>query len=111
PYLVLEYVAGGSLADRLDGTPLPPRDAAELLRSLAEAVHYAHGQGVVHRDLKPANVLLTAARGPAASTLTAADALAAGSRLDGATPKVTDFGLAKRLDLSVGRTQSGAVVG
>jgi serine/threonine protein kinase len=58
PYLVLEYVAGGSLADRLDSTPLPPRDAAELLRSLADAVHYAHGQGIVHRDLKPANILL-----------------------------------------------------
>jgi serine/threonine protein kinase len=111
PYLVLEYVAGGSLADRLDGTPLPPRDAAGLLRSLADAVHYAHGQGVVHRDLKPANVLLTAGRGPEASALTPADAPAPCSRLDGAAPKVTDFGLAKRLDLSVGRTQSGAVVG
>jgi serine/threonine-protein kinase len=89
PYLALELVEGGSLDKRLRGGPLPARAAAALAQALARAVHYAHQKGVVHRDLKPANVLLTA---------------------DG-IPKVTDFGLAKRLDGEAGQTQSGAVVG
>ena len=90
PYVVLEYVDGGSLERRLTGAPQPARWAAELVETLAQAMHYAHGQGIVHRDLKPANVLLTA---------------------DG-TPKVTDFGLAKLLAGAAGvNTQSGAVLG
>jgi predicted Ser/Thr protein kinase len=89
PFLALEYVDGGSLADRLDGTPLPARAAAELVETLARAIHAAHERGVIHRDLKPANVLLTA---------------------DG-TPKVADFGLAKRLEGEAGQTRTGAVLG
>jgi serine/threonine-protein kinase len=89
PFLALEYVDGGSLADRLEGTPLPARAAAELVETLARAIHYAHERGVVHRDLKPANVLLTA----------------------GGTPKVADFGLAKRLEGEAGQTRTGAVLG
>jgi serine/threonine-protein kinase len=89
PYFTMEYVAGGSLAARLAAAPLAPREAAELLRTLAEAVQFAHGQGVVHRDLKPANVLLTA---------------------DG-TPKISDFGLAKRIEAGEGLTQTGAILG
>src|SRR5262249_27392424 len=58
PFLVLEYVEGGSLADRLRQGPLPARAAAELVRTLALAVQHAHAEGVLHRDLKPANVLL-----------------------------------------------------
>ena len=58
PYLVLEYVSGGSLADVLRGSPQPPAEAARLVATLADAIHYAHQQGVIHRDLKPANVLL-----------------------------------------------------
>jgi WD40 repeat protein len=89
PYFSLEYVEGGSLAQKLAGSPWPARRAAELVLTLARAVHAAHERGIIHRDLKPANVLLTA---------------------DG-TPKVTDFGLAKRLNASVDQTHSGAVLG
>ncbi len=89
PFLSLEYVEGGSLAQRLNGIPLPARQAAELVGVLARAVQHAHEQGVVHRDLKPANVLLTADD----------------------TPKVSDFGLAKQLDREAGHTQTGAILG
>jgi tetratricopeptide (TPR) repeat protein/tRNA A-37 threonylcarbamoyl transferase component Bud32 len=89
PFLSLEFCANGSLAARLDGTPWPAARAAELVETLARAVHAAHRAGVVHRDLKPANVLLTADD----------------------TPKLTDFGLAKRLDAERGQTRTGAVLG
>jgi eukaryotic-like serine/threonine-protein kinase len=59
PFLALEFVEGGSLAKRLAGRLLPPREAARLVQALAEAMHLAHSRNLVHRDLKPANVLLT----------------------------------------------------
>jgi predicted Ser/Thr protein kinase len=59
PYLALEYVDGPSLARKLAGTPLPARQAAELVETLARAMHAAHQQHIVHRDLKPANILLS----------------------------------------------------
>jgi eukaryotic-like serine/threonine-protein kinase len=89
PYFTMEFVEGGSLAQRLAAAPMPPAEAAVLVATLADAVQAAHDGGVVHRDLKPANVLLTA---------------------DG-TPKVTDFGLARRLDDGAGLTQTGAALG
>ncbi len=89
PYFSLEFVDGGSLADKLRGTPLPPAEAAHVVETLARAVHAAHQRGIVHRDLKPGNVLLTA---------------------DG-TPKIADFGLAKQTDGNSSRTQEGTVVG
>src|SRR5437764_382918 len=58
PYFVLEFVAGGSLAQYLRGTPQPARQAARFVDTLARAVHAAHAGGVIHRDLKPANILL-----------------------------------------------------
>src|SRR5262249_10467471 len=58
PFFSLEFCGGGSLEKRLDGTPWQPRDAAALVRTLAQAMQAAHARGVVHRDLKPANVLL-----------------------------------------------------
>jgi WD40 repeat protein len=88
PYFSLEFCPGGSLETQLDGTPWEPKRAAALVQTLAQAMHAAHQAGLVHRDLKPGNVLLTA---------------------DG-TPKITDFGLVKRLDVQ-GNTQTGAVVG
>src|SRR5262245_19879963 len=108
PCLALEFVDGGSLAERLAGTPQPPRGSAALVETLARAVHYAHERGIVHRDLKPANVLLTFSRDPAAS---AAPALASGSRLNGAIPKITDFGLAKLLDAESLQTPADALLG
>ncbi len=90
PYFTMEFVDGGSLAQKLRGDPRSPDQAAELVETLSQAMHYAHGRGIVHRDLKPANVLL---------------------RPDG-TPKITDFGLAK---LVVGggtdQTETGVVMG
>jgi serine/threonine-protein kinase len=58
PYFSLELAQSGSLAQRLNGTPLPARIAAQLTEPLARAVHYAHQRGIIHRDLKPANILL-----------------------------------------------------
>jgi serine/threonine-protein kinase len=89
PFVCLEFLEGGSLAQRLAGTPMPPRRAAALVMTLAQAMHAAHQSGIVHRDLKPANVLLTA---------------------DG-TPKISDFGLAKELDEAAGQTATGALLG
>lgn len=57
PYIALELIIGGSLAQCLLGKPHPPRDAARLIQMLAHAIHHAHLQGVVHRDLKPSNIL------------------------------------------------------
>lgn len=89
PFLALEYVGGGSLAQKIDGKPLTPRRAAELVADLARAVQHAHEQGIVHRDLKPANVLLT----------------------QSGVAKIADFGLAKRIDGELSHTQTGAVLG
>jgi WD40 repeat protein len=112
PFLSLELVNRGSLDRRLDGTPLPPRDVARLVETLARAVQHAHDRGIVHRDLKPANILL-AHLTPAGreSDSTAADA-SGGTHVPLAEciPKVSDFGLAKRLDVA-GRTQSVAILG
>jgi predicted Ser/Thr protein kinase len=87
-YIAMEYLPGGTLADRVrKGGPLPPAEAARIVAQLAAAIAHAHAKGVVHRDIKPANVLLA---------------------VDGSV-RLTDFGLAKmgRSDL----TATGAVLG
>jgi eukaryotic-like serine/threonine-protein kinase len=89
PYVSLELLEGGDLDDRLAGTPQPGVPAAELVATLARAIHAAHQARIVHRDLKPANVLLTA---------------------DG-VPKITDFGLAKRLESDDNQTRTGDIMG
>lgn len=89
PYFVMEFLSGGSLADRLRDGPQPPKDAARILIPIALAVDYLHEQGIIHRDLKSTNVLL-----------------------DGSgTPFVTDFGLIKLLEGDSGLTATGAVMG
>ncbi|MGE5857971.1 MAG: protein kinase domain-containing protein [Solirubrobacterales bacterium] len=93
PYFVFEFVAGGSLAQYLQGTPQPVRPAAQLVDTLARAVHAAHAQGVIHRDLKPANILLRDEREGARGESRALSPLA--SRLASVVPKITDFGLSK----------------
>jgi hypothetical protein len=88
PYFSMEFCGGGSLEKKINGTPLPAGEAAGLVEALARAMQAAHEQHVIHRDLKPANVLLAE---------------------DGA-PKITDFGLAKKLD-EASQTATGAVMG
>jgi len=88
-YFSMGFVEGESLAQKVAGGPLPAREAAELVKQVAESVHYAHERGVIHRDLKPANVLLD---------------------LQG-RPRITDFGLAKTIQNDRGLTATGQVMG
>jgi WD40 repeat protein len=88
PFFEMEFCAGGGLDRKLNGTPMPPREAAALVAKLADAIQAAHDAKVLHRDLKPTNVLLA----------------------EDGSPKITDFGLAKKLD-EAGQTQTGAVMG
>src|SRR5262245_5156471 len=108
PFFSMEYVEGGGLNRHLAGTPLPAREAAALVGALARAVHAAHEQGIVHRDLKPANVLLGRRAGGASPPTPSPGA--GRPPLSAFTPKVTDFGLARRAG-EAGQTQEGAVVG
>jgi eukaryotic-like serine/threonine-protein kinase len=88
-FFSMGFVEGTGLAAKVSDGPLPPREAAELTKQVAEAMHYAHDKGVIHRDLKPGNVLLDSQ----------------------GRPKVTDFGLAKKLQGDSGLTQTGQVMG
>lgn len=88
-YFSMDYVAGQNLAALVREGPLPPAQAAEMVKTIAEAIQYAHQRGILHRDLKPQNVLID----------------------EQDRPRVTDFGLAKRTGEDSGLTQTGAVMG
>ncbi len=88
-YFSMGLVEGGSLAAMISDGPLPPREAAQFVQKIAEAVQYAHENGVIHRDLKPANVLIDHT----------------------GQPKVTDFGLAKKIEGDSGLTGTGQILG
>jgi serine/threonine protein kinase/tetratricopeptide (TPR) repeat protein len=119
PYFALEYLEGGSLARWLaGGRQAAARQSAELVETLAQAMHAAHEQGIVHRDLKPANVLLAAsgvAFAPRGSATPGADQEktqdASATPLAGFVPKISDFGLAKEVGGAGPTPSSGAVLG
>ncbi|MFN0019914.1 MAG: serine/threonine-protein kinase [Pirellulaceae bacterium] len=92
PFFAMEYANGGTLAQRLAGRPQPPREAVALVAGLARAVQHCHDHGIIHRDLKPANVLLV-------------------EEGDNVAYKISDFGLAKRLDDDKGLTKTGEIMG
>jgi serine/threonine-protein kinase len=89
PYLVMQYVEGCSLADRVKGGPITAAEAARCVAAVARAVAAMHEAGVVHRDLKPSNILLDTQN----------------------HPYVSDFGLAKLLESEPGATQTGTILG
>jgi WD40 repeat protein len=123
PYLAFEYVGGGSLSAILDGQPWPAAPAADLVEAIARAMQYAHERGIVHRDLKPANVLLAGTDSSPELTRKVDDPLYRLPLNALRTPKITDFGLAKRVEpdsswsddsgrtAPAAHTRTGAVVG
>jgi WD40 repeat protein/serine/threonine protein kinase len=120
PYFSLEYCAGGSLAQKLNGTPLPAAHAAQLAETLARAMHVAHQAGIIHRDLKPANILLQKDEGGRLKDESKPTASSDSSFIlqpSSFILKITDFGLAKRVQgepgalATGGPTVSGAIMG
>lgn len=89
PYFSMKYVNGRTLSQRLSAGPLPPREAARILATVARAIHFAHQRGVLHRDLKPSNILLDAE----------------------GSPHITDFGLAKQISGAADLTRRSATIG
>jgi hypothetical protein len=100
----MALIHGGSLQDRVKDSPLPPREGAEIVLRVAEAVQHVHDRGIIHRDLKPANILLASEERRAATGDGAPRECAAGT-----TPKLTDFGLARTTESAM--SVSGEVMG
>ena len=98
PYFAMEHIDGGTLGSMVRGTPQNPNLAANLLRTLALAMHEAHLRQIVHRDLKPGNVLLHFPPGVART-------------LEHAIPKIADFGLAKDVEPLEDQGQTMGIVG
>src|SRR5262249_35211069 len=114
PYIALEYVDGKNLLQVVDEAPLPPPVAADLIRTVARAIEFAHQRGIVHRDLKPGNILLQKDEGgkikeepPAKHSIFSSVAL----RPSPVVPKVTDFGLAKLYKDADAPARPGEVIG
>jgi formylglycine-generating enzyme required for sulfatase activity len=109
PYFSLEFCAGGSLDRQLLSWTPTPAEAADLVETLARAMHHAHLCGVVHRDLKPANILLrrkSETRNPKSE-----DGSDFGFRVSDFDTKITDFGLAKQTDAGGDVSRTGSVLG
>lgn len=100
PWFSLEYLNGGSLDAQLQGKPQMPNEAAQLIQQLAEAMHYAHQHDIVHRDLKPANILLEKPEHSETIEIP----------FNQLQSKITDFGLAKRLDVT-SHTRENSLMG
>jgi serine/threonine protein kinase len=119
PYFSLEFVGGGSLDRKLAGTPQPARAAAQVVQTLARAVHAAHQSGIIHRDLKPANILLQESGARSQESGVRGQGSGVRSQKSGRCPlivdfwipKITDFGLAKQLASDTQQTHSGAIMG
>lgn len=109
PYLAMEWVPGGNLAEHFDGKPKDPRQAAEFVETLARAVHAAHAHGIIHRDLKPANILLGNDERGTRNEEQKTPFIVHHSSFR--VPKITDFGLARPTEHGSGLTETGAIVG
>jgi len=105
PFLALEFLNAGTLADWTKGEPQEPRDVATLVEKLADALQYAHERGIVHRDLKPGNILFQSTTGPIDSDSPQRELWPS------LVPKIVDFGIARFLDDSAGFTMTGDVMG
>jgi serine/threonine-protein kinase len=115
-YLCMEFVGGQTLAEKIrTGGPQPPRDAAALVAVIARAVEHAHSFGIIHRDLKPSNILLGKEEGGRMKDEIENGASASNSSFllppSSFQPKVSDFGLAKKIDDAESLTRTGDVMG
>ncbi len=105
PFFSLEFVSGGTLSSRLKNNIPTARQAAIMIRGIAEGMDFAHRKGIVHRDLKPANILLSP------PDQAGEDVDFETIPLDSFVPKITDFGLAKTLEGDSIQTREGAIMG